>query len=341
VAHAYALPTGLFSFFVETSMPKVITKRIYEWADLSRRLQRSVKCGHRLRNDWDRRAHKLLERQAFDGAIAKLGKRLWAVGTQSVIQLHYVRTSRATGNMEVSLAATVHPASGGRTQYRIPNGVNGWCANKHLPMNARDRESGTSTRTHWYVGGNGVWRPGIGDYYPDVGPRCCNDTLKDVIALLEAGEGKPPQAWRHRAARFARSVSRAVRPFGDILVRYELIGVASSERRSMTVAGHSDQAYSTFTVNADYGVRIRLKSPSKGKDHTADFCAVVTGPFAVIDGSPQIWFAVEKLLPQGHRSHSLASRAVNQSSWIVTLKPGRVIALARDWAAANVRIPIA
>ena len=322
-------------------MPKVITKRIYEWTDLSRRLQRSVKRGLRLRSDWDQRARRLLERHAFNGAVAKLGKRLWAVGTQSAIQLHYVRKSRATGDMEVTLAAIVHPASGGRTQYRIPNQVNGWCANKHLPMNARDREPGTSTHPHWYVGGGGVWRSGIGDYYPDVGPGCCSDTLKDVLVTLEAVEATPPQAWRIRAARFARSVSRAVRPFGDILVRYELTGVTSSERRSMIVAGHSDPSYGMFSVNADYGLRIRLKLPSKGKDLTPDFSAVVTGPFAVIDEGPQAWFAAEMLNPQGHRSHSLASRSVRQSSWIITLKPGRVIALARDWAAANVRIPIA
>ena len=321
-------------------MSKVITKQIYEWADLSRRLQRAVRNGTRLRSDWDRHAHRLLERHASNRAIAKLGKRLWAVGTQSAIQLHYVRKSRVNGAMEATLAAVVYPASGSRTQYKIPNGVNGWCANKHLPMNARDRESSSSSRMHWYVGGNGVWRPGLGDYYPDAGPRCCNNSLSEVIASLIASEAKPPQTWRERAARFARSVSRAVHPFGDIVIRYELIGVDSAERRAMIVAGYGDQAYSTFSVTADYGVRIRLKSPSNGKDFTPDFCAVVSGPFAVIDDGPQAWFAVEMLAPQGHRSHNLASRSASQSAWIVTLKPGRVIALARDWAASNVRIPI-
>jgi hypothetical protein len=321
-------------------MPKVITKRIYEWADLSRRLSRAVRSGTRLRTDWDRRAYQLLAHHASHRAIAKLGKRLWAVGTESAIHLHYVRMSRATGEIQASLAAVVYPASGDRTQYRIPNSVNGWCANKHLPMSARDRESGSSNRTHWYVGGTGVWRPGMGDYFPDVGPRCCNDSLSDVIRELMADGTQPPLEWRRRAARFARLVTRAVRAFGDVVPRYELVGVASVERRGMHVAGHVDNSYCTFGATADYGLRVRLKSPSNGKDPTPDFCAVVCGPFGVIDRGPQTWYAVEMLTPNGPRSRNLAARSASQAAWIVTLKPSRVVELAKDWAAANVRIPI-
>ncbi len=322
-------------------MPKVITKRIYEWAELSKRLQRSLRKGVRLRTDWDKRAFEILRRRTSNDAIAKLGKRLWAVGTHTSIQLHYVRTSRATGQMEATLAATVYPASGGRTQYRIPNGVNGWCANKHLPMGARDRETGNSSKTHWYVGGSGVWRRGMGDYYPDAGPRCCNDSLADVVAGLVSAEARPPQAWRLRAARFTRSIVRAVRPFADIVVRYEIVGISSAARRPLLVSGHADDVCSPLSISAEYGIRVRLKAPSKGQQLTPDFCAVVTGPFMAVDGGPATWFAVEMLAPHGLHTHDVTSRDRSQAAWTVTLKPSRVVELAREWAAANVRIPIA
>lgn len=322
-------------------MPQVITKRIYEWADLSRRLNRALRKGLSLRNEWDKRAFELLRRRTTTDAVAKLSKRLWAVGTQTSIQLHYVRTSRVTGQLEATLAATVYPASGGRTQYRIPNGVNGWCANKHLPMNARDRESGASSRTHWYTGGSGVWRRGFGDYYPDAGPRCCNDSLADVVAALEASDARPPQAWRMRAVRFTRALARAVRSFADVVVRYEIIGISSAARRPLLVSSNTDDVCRRLSISAEYGIRIRLKSPSKGQQLTPDFCAVVTGPLMAIDGGPQAWFAVEMLAPHGLHSHDVTSRDDSQVAWTVTLKPSRVIALAREWAAANVRIPIA
>jgi hypothetical protein len=243
--------------------------------------------------------------------------------------------------MEGTLAATVYPASGGRTQYRIPNGVNGWCANKHLPMGAHDRESGNSSRTHWYLGGSGVWRRGHGDYYPDAGPRCCNDSLADVVSALASDKAKPPEKWRARARRFSRSIARAVRPFADVVIRYEIVGISSAARRPLLISGHADGACSQLSISAEYGIRIRLKSPTRGPQLMPDFCAVVSGPFIAIDGGPEAWFAVEMLAPHGLHSHDVTSRDDRQSAWTVTLKPSRVVALAREWAAANVRIPIA
>jgi hypothetical protein len=322
-------------------MPQVITKRICEWAELSRRLHSALRKGLRLRNDWDKRAFEILRRRASNDAVGKLSKRLWAVGTHTSIQLHYVRTSRATGLMEATLAATVYPASGGRTQYRIPNCVNGWCANKYLPMGARDRETGNSSRTHWYFGGSGVWRRGMGDYYPDAGPRCCNEMLADVVAALASKEAKPPLAWRLRAARFTRSLVRAVRPFADVVVRYEMVGISSAARRPLLVSGHADAVCSPLSIRAEYGIRVRLKAPSRGQQLTPDFCAIASGPFMAIDGGPATWFAVEMLAPHGLHSHDVASRDGSQSAWTITLKSSRVVELAREWAAANVRIPIA
>jgi hypothetical protein len=181
----------------------------------------------------------------------------------------------------------------------------------------------------------------MGDYYPDAGPRCCNDSLADIIAALGTDAAEPPEAWRHRATKFARSIARAVRPFNDVVVRYELFGLAPGKRQPMPISGHGDDVHSTFSVMSRYGLRIRLKSPSRGSDLTPDFCAVIAGPLAVIDDGPATWVAVELLQPHGHRSHAVASRADGCPSWVLTLKPSQVVSLAREWAATNVRIPIA
>jgi hypothetical protein len=181
----------------------------------------------------------------------------------------------------------------------------------------------------------------MGDYYPDAGPRCCNGSLAETLTALSADGAVPPEAWRHRAIRFAKSIARAVRPFADVIVRYELTGVAPGTRQPMPISGHSDNAYTTFSVTSRYGLRIRLKSPSRGADLTPDFCAVIAGSLAVIDDGPATWFAIEMLAPQGHRSHAIASGGQGSPSWILTLKPSQVVSLAREWAAKNIRIPCA
>ena len=322
-------------------MPKTMTKRIHEWTDLCRRLQRTKRRGGPLlRTEQDRQARALLERRHSGKIIAKLTRRLWAVGEQEVITLLYVTICRSTKELRATEAARVFPAAGGRTQYCIPNSVNGWCANKYLPMNASDRETGSSRRHHWYVGGEAIWRPGMGDYYPDAGPRCANLSLRDLSAALDKATHLP-EAWRVRAKRFAKAMTLAVRAFGDVLVRFEPEGIDGESRRRLSLGAYNPHAHGLFSIAADYGLRVRLKVPTNGREQIADFSGFIAGPFAVIDESPQVWFGIEELMPKGWRSHCVASRSEQSPEWFMTRKPSKVVAAAREWAARRVRIPCA
>lgn len=284
-----------------------------------------------------------------DSYIGQVDERVLAVAGLESIDLAYLVTPKecALDDSKLQRAVSVYPAAGGRTTYCIDQSVNGWFANRWLPLNARERTTRSGyQRKVWFNGQMGVYVKGTGPYYPDVGPDCTNWSLEQfmqhVDLLTEA-----PARWRDAAKSAAERVTDMLRPFRDSLLRYELSGC--DDRYSLGGNYHSSDENDwgpSVDMPCRWGCDIRIKSPcarSRG-DHemVGDFAVQVGGlPFGH-EEPVEVMYGAQILYPQG-RKHSHGWRQDEHHNtgigFCVSRSPVRILEAARQWAAGKIYIP--
>lgn len=296
------------------------------------------------------------------GSCVQLTDRLVAFAGVDGITLRWFHTPRGEpiGNTTTSSKVAVYPAAGGRTTYAVDNTVDGHFANKHLPLNAKDRAGGgrrTHRSTQWFCGRSGLYQKGQGPYYPDAGPDSAHPNLEKFETLLHARrDWGLPQAWAEAAAALCGRITAAVSPFRDVIVRYE--GWLPSEGKEVT-EGDKIIRFSTHGMAARcghpgmasrYGVRIRLKSPCETTDGGSrivpDFSAFIAGPDPYCEASPDVWYGAELLHPSGSHCITAFHDPYGKTPYTTSLdkvlyrKPAEIIEAARQWAASRIFIPV-
>jgi hypothetical protein len=314
-------------------------KKIYGWHELIDILASPPKIP-------DTEIAKLTARRAASryaaSKFALVTERLVAVARQSHILLAYARTKRGQGvdDSQLQECVYVHPAAGGRTTYMIEQSVDGWFANNHLPMNARELSRSVYRSTRWMHGRDAIYAAGHGPYYPDAGPDCAHPTLEDTVAAIQGAPDVPTQ-WRQAAEDFCRKVQSAAAPFKETVVRYEWY-----EPGELFSVQYRRRVHTC--ISSPYGLRIRLKSPAHPDgdgghfQRVPDFSATITGP---LDGLPMARGALycgELLEPGGVRCGSIyTGNFATGLSEVFYVRPAEVIEAARQWAASRIYIPCA
>lgn len=292
------------------------------------------------------RAERMFGPEAY---IGQIDERVLAQAGQDCIALMYLVTPKECAIDESKLQRAVHvyPAAGGRTTYSIDQSVNGWFANRWLPLNASERttRSGYQHKV-WFNGQSGVYVKGTGPYYPDAGPECMNLSFEQFVSEVDALTDAP-EKWREAVKSVAERVTDAVRPFRDSVIRYELR--EPGDRYCLGGYYHSsdEEDYEpAFDVPCRWGCDVRIKSPCtpyRG-DHT------LVGDFAVqIGGSPlgcedpvDVMYGAQVMYPQGSH-HSTTWRQDEDMNtglpFAVSRSPVRIIEAARQWAASKIYIP--
>ena len=331
-------------------------KKIYDWAELNDMLTNPPKP---VAGEVAETVREMAGRYFRHETWVQIGERLVIVATPTCITMHYAHTppGESVGNTAFTPRVSVRPAAGGRTSYSFDSSVNGWFANRHLPINAKDR--GTRSRykhTMHYCGQGGVYQRGFGPWYPDAGPDCANESLEQFCGQLEIVVVQPepegdgmlplaiPQEWCQHAAAFCQKVVAAVAPFKDCIVRFERYGYGAGAERRMNLCLQRGDNY--CTVNSDYGVRVRVKLPNMYDDgrpvEVPDFVATMTGPLNLCEKDRSMWFTAQLLHPHGKYSTSEYSEHESVSTGLQHLlypTPGDVIDAARQWAANHIYIP--
>ena len=148
-------------------------------------------------------------------AWVQLAERLVAESTPHHIRLLWAHTPKNGSLSETRLDSSVevYPAAGGRTTYCIDASVNGWFANRYLPLSAGGRRGRSIYRSaHWYYGQAGVYQQGQGPYYIDAGADLSNWSLEDFEREVHDMPDVPEQ-WAASAVAFATKITDAVAPF--------------------------------------------------------------------------------------------------------------------------------
>lgn len=330
-------------------------KEIWDWNTLVDALS----AGERLsrQTDVSQLAIEAVERRFRYGTkppLAQMDERVVAVGGEAGIALWYLHTPKQTDISRSTLHDWVHvyPCAGGRTTYRIDDGVNGWFANKHLPINATDRRyTGGYRSDQWWHGQSGVYQKGQGPYYPDAGPQMCNQRAQEVMDLTAAATHLP-ESWREAACKLVVKVNQAVAPFRDVLERYEMAGYDPEQasdawafRSSQPYTVGGDKASRTLQLSARNALTIRLKSPciagDGGWEVVPDLAVTVLGECPAFDEGAQVAYATQLLHPAGPRS-SVEFHSDQYSTgvpFMVTRHQSKVVEAARQWAAGRIYIP--
>lgn len=323
-----------------------LNKKIYDWAELeaavtdqkplAKQTELSVAVEERTKSS-----------ASADARCAQIEERVVAVARTNCIELWYGHTAPGCGleSLMMQRHVKVFPAQGGRTTYEIDMAVNGYFANRHLPMRAKDRGSRSVYRnTKWYFGQSGVYQAGSGPMYMDAGPSCTNLSRDDMREILLAAEFID-EAWRNKAATFIDRVRDATSPFGDAILRYNHFGLEEGEAAdalpfymSTWLCGYEQG------VRSRYGLDVVIKHPARmgrsGWDHQRDLALSVCGPQAGYQDADDITYVVG-LMHGGGRVTSRDSfpPSVNPERCCVYRKPSSVIDIARRWCGDNIHIP--
>jgi hypothetical protein len=340
----------------ETKVRRQTKKEIWDWRTLAdacadaRRLPKQTPASEH--------ALTLATRRTSAGRLAQMDERVIAIAEPCYIALWYMHTPKQSDLGESVLNDWVHvfPCAGGRTSYRIDDGVNGWFANRHLPINAKDRRTSSTYRSdQWWHGQSGVYQRGYGPYYPDAGPECANESADAIIAKTLAAPHLP-DAWRAAAQALVTRLSSVLSPFRDVVLRYEVFGYKPdypadcSDPFNFRAAGCNADgaAIRHVSLSSRYALTVRLKSPCVATDggwrETPDFAVSITGPFPAIDGSPDVSYCVQLLHPSGRHVANEYRPDEDFSTGmdiLVTQHPQKVIEAARQWAAGRIYIPCA
>ena len=286
--------------------------------------------------------------------LAQMGERVIAVGGETCISLWYLHTPKEKQLCESKFSDWVHvyPCAGGRTTYRIDDGVNGWFANKHLPINAKDRRyTGSYRSDQWWHGQSGVYQKGQGPYYPDAGPQLCNKQAQEVMDLTAAA-AHLPEAWRDAACKLVARVDSAIAPFRDVLTRYEMHGYHPEQvadgwsfRSSRSFEVNGDSIHRQLALSARHALTVRLKSPciagDGGWEVVPDLAVTCLGECPAFDEGAPVTYALQLLHPTGPRS-SVEFHSEEYSTgvpFMVTRHQSKVVEAARQWAAGRIYIP--
>lgn len=280
----------------------------------------------------------------------QLDDRLLAESTPTHIRLHWAHTpkSRPMSETRIESCVEVYPAAGGRTTYCIDDSVNGWFANRYLPLSAGQRRSRSIYRSaHWFYGQAGVYQQGQGPYYIDAGADISNWDLARFEKEVSEMPGAPEQ-WRGIASAFASKITAAVAPFKDTVVRYE----AYCDCEDCDLPSLDVRAIGKFggvIARSPYGAFIRLKNPLRQVDGgfqiVPDFAAFITGPHMAYEKSRDYYFGAQLLHPQGRFARTeWGTGAKGYETGLPSLFMsgfGEVVEAARQWAANLISIPCA
>ena len=343
-----------------TTTRRQTKKEIWDW----KTLLDAISAADRLKRQTDVSAHALgmvEHRWRYDRnppPMAQMDERVVAVGGATCISLWYMHTPKETALSGSSLHdwVQVYPCAGGRTTYRIDDSVNGWFANRHLPINANQRRcsSGYRSDQYWH-GQSGVYQKGTGPYYPDAGPDLCNASPGEIADRTSAAVHLPEQ-WREAALSLVQRLSTVLSPFRDVILRYNAFGYdpdsveqhhdSFSFRSIYRKYGEDDNWSRTVTLSARHGLTVRLKSPcvagDGGWEIAPDLAISVTGACPAIDGSPEVNYMVQMLHPNGSASTTEYVADGSYSTgldFVVTRHQQKVIEAARQWAASRIYIP--
>lgn len=343
------LGTNMNSALMDAAPQKVqLNKKIYDWAEL----EAAINSKARLEKETPLSLAVLERALTYAGhaRVAQLEERVVAVAQLHCIDLWYGHTSPGSGleTLVMMRSVKVFPAQGGRTTYEINMGVNGYFANRHLPMRAKDRGGKSMYRnTKWYCGQSGIYQPGIGPMYPDIGPAMMNLSHDDIVSRIRDASFVS-QEWRDKAESFVERVKAAVAPFGDAVLRYEHAGLIDDPEDgihpfyiSTWICGYEQE------IHSKYGVTIRVKHParatSSGWEHRQDMALAIAGPAAGWQDADDATYVVSML-------HGGNARVPTRDTWkcgdnnsavpyCVYRKPSSVIDLARRWCGDNIYIP--
>ena len=323
-------------------------QKIYDWAELEAAIERVDRLPKQTAL-----STAVFELAVHSGMSAKylaqLDERLLAFAKRDCIELVYGHTSPGAGieSLLLTRSVRVFPAQGGRTTYEISRQVNGYFANRHLPMRARDR--GTRSRFRdvaWYCGQSGIYRPGMGPIYTDVGPAMTNLSHAELTQRI-ADAGFLPENWQSRASAFADKLRDSVAPFGDAVLRYRTYGLEDPPEFGCRPAF----AISTFltgfdiVVRSHYGLVISIKHPARlvnsNWEHLPELVVAVCGPRLGEQDADDVTYVAGfthagTLTPV--RLNGPMTPSVCQD-YSVFRKPGLVYDLARNWCGDNIHIP--
>ena len=312
-------------------------KKVWDWRDLEAAVARQA----RLDSD-NEVSRTVLARALRNGSyVAQLDDRVVAVGGRDCIALMYGHTTPGCGleTLHLQAAVRVFPAQGGRTTYEISSHVNGWFANKWLPLNARDRGNKSVHRSaKWYFGQSGVYTPGIGPMYPDAGPDCCNMSVAQLGEKLETSLIAVDS--RVKVMSTVERLLGAIEPFGDIIPRFSLEATHEDDRpRSVTV--ESWNTGRRFECPHEWLIRVRLKTPAVsvngGWEHVNDLVLNICGPSLAHEDKGDVSYVLSRCYGG---SHVCTVRTLDQQvSFCATTNSRSAIEAARRWCADNLYIP--
>lgn len=323
-------------------------RKIYDWSELEEAVTNRVRVGKP--TPVSEQAFEMAERCFGSRRLAHLDERVLAVARKECIDLTYAHTSPGCGleSMCLQQHVKVFPAQGGRTSYEIDCSVNGYFANKHLPMRARDRGGKSQYRnTRWYYGQSGVYQTGIGPMYPDVGPACSHQLPEQVFATVSAAEWVP-ESWRSKAMSMVERLRDSLLPFGDAILRCELIGLSERpdpEDASFPFSATSWNLGFEHEVHSKYGLRVRIKHPAKlvdgGWEHVPNLCISVCGPSAADEDPEELSYVIGTVHAASGctpvRPHRQKDRC--PVKFCATRNGRSVIEAARQWCGNNLYIP--
>jgi hypothetical protein len=343
---------------LSAAQPKVqLNKRIYGWEELDAAVSGSVRLAENKVTPVSG-AVLLAAARFYPGhRCAQLEERVIAIACHDRIILAYGHIPPGCGleALEMQWAVAVRPAAGGRTSYEIDMKVNGWFANKHLPMTAKDRGGRSVYRnTRWYCGSGSMYSTGQGPLYPDVGPDCQNISHDRMLDDIRSAP-QPDDSWKEKACGFLDRLREGVSPFGDARLRYWSSGLAHDDDPAEC---HFTDNASSFTTNLHrhcaWGVRVRIKHPARwrkdGYENTPDMCVSILGRAHAFESPEEISYSLNlchagpQVVPVHLHLHARASRGdlsafdVNRK-WCVTTNGKSVIEAARHWCAGNIYIP--
>ena len=315
-----------------------LNKKIWDWRDL----ESAVSEGARLSKETELSKIVLDKARRFGARVAQLDERVIAVGGEDCIALMYAHTSPGGGidTLRLQSHVRVFPAQGGRTTYEISQHVNGWFANRWLPLNARDRGNKSVHReTKWYYGQSGVYSPGIGPFYSDVGPACCNTSVAELGAMLESAERVASDA-KVKVMSCVERLLGAIAPFADIIPRFSTHSTQSDDREFVSV--ESWVTGRRFESAARWAVRVRLKTPAVCTNgywqQVHDFVLSICGPDTCREDSPDVWYAVSRC-HSGRMYCSSRDTGNGSLAFAATTNSRSAIEVARQWCADNLYIP--
>lgn len=338
---------------MEAAAPEKVqlNKKIYGFAELDSAITEKARL--KKETDLSRAVLQRALHYANHAHVAQLEERVVAVARHNCINLMYGHTSPGCGleSLDLQQNVNVYPAQGGRTSYEINMQVNGYFANKNLPLRAKDRGGKSIYRnTRWYYGQGEMYMKGNGPAYLDVGPSCMHRTLEQSQASIQAADWIPA-LFREKAVLFMDKVADAVDPFGDAVLRYELCGFneAPASANEWHFAMSSWVSSYEMQYRSKYGVVIRIKHPSRLKngmwDTPDDLALAVAGPLLGHEDPHDVLYMVSRLHP-GQGQGRVCSRSYGHDDdhpvmHSLYCKTSSVINVVRQWCADRLNIPSA